>query len=418
MAPSMSFPRSYAPDGIYFRQLAVSPDYSNQHGGAMLATWSASSVPVLKLQSTSADSFLPCVDFDRSVPWVKLPYPAIDIAWCPFKEGDGYASFLTACNSCPLQLWDVEDASLRASYCCRNDAGVPAHPHSILWSGRRSLVAAGYGGIEDKTHVRFFDILQEGTTVQSSYASPCSKGFVSALADGPTPYQENLILAGFIRSGNVDIVDTRHCGAAAVLRGLKSGVSQIMVHPISEYLVYAAGRVGDKRIVCWDIRKSTQLLTTFDRELRTQQPAMFGFIQRKGEGTQSVDLVTATHDGGVLVYEGNTTTTTTTNNNNNNNNYTASSSSLSHTNEPRRIQAALGPTSGLTVLDSNGTIAVTVGERQFDVKDQYESNAGSPQMTERRGKRSRTPLEDHDLSSDNECEEKEKNAGSIVVFRE
>ncbi|KAH9578668.1 hypothetical protein LSM04_001817 [Trypanosoma melophagium] len=420
MTPSISFPRTYAPDGIYFRHLVVSPDYSIHRGGAILAKWSAPSVPILKVQSTSDDSSLPCVGFDRSVPWVELPYPAIDVAWCPFKEGDGYASFLTACNSSPLQLWDMEDASLRASYCCTNDAGMPACPHSILWSSHRSLVAAGYGGNEDKTHVRFYDILQEGTTVQSSYKSPCSKGLVSALCDGPAPYQENLVLAGFIRSGNVDIIDTRHCGAAAVLRGLRSGVAQIMVHPVSEYLVYAAGRLGDKRIVCWDIRKSTRLLTAFERELRTQQPAMFGFIQRKGVGTQSVNLVTATHDNGVLVFEGNTVTNTTntTTTTNNNNTVSSSYSSASHSSEPRRIKAELGSTSGLTILDSNGTIAVTVGERQYYVKDKYESNTGSPQMTERRAKRSRSPLEDHDLPSDNECEEKQMNAGSIVVFSE
>ncbi|EAN80594.1 hypothetical protein, conserved [Trypanosoma brucei brucei TREU927] len=367
-------------ESAIFRRLVAAPDYSlGSGGGEILATWSLQSVPVIAARNVNENS-LPRLEYNTPAAWVKLPYPAIDIAWCPFKEGDESASFLTATNSLPLQLWDVEDGALRASYCCSNTMGMPVHPHSILWSTHRELIAAGYGEPHDDVHIRLYDVLREGNCVESSYRSPCSKGIVSALADGPTPYSESLILAGFIRNGNVDIIDTRHCGAAAVLRGLRSGVVQILPHPTVGHLVYAAGRLGENRIVCWDIRKSNDMLLTFERTVRTQQPAMFGFVRRKDGGSQRVDLVSATHSGGVLVFDACTN------------------------GKPRGVQSQLGPTAGLTVLSHESpTVAVTVGEARYIVRDRYEENAASPSHINGYGlKRSRSQLRKGDLDTEND----------------
>ncbi|RNF27546.1 transducin family protein / WD-40 repeat family protein [Trypanosoma conorhini] len=371
MAPPAGLMAVEAPSGVLFRRLAVAPDYAAGRKREILATWSTCSVPLLAT-GAEADDGLPAVRLDRSLPWVKLPYPAIDVAWCPFKEGDSYASFLSACRSCPLQLWDADDASLRASYCCHNALGKPASPFSLLWSRRRTFLVGGYGGADDHVHVRLYDVLREGNTAQASYHSPCSKGIVSALADGPAPYEESLLLAGFVRSGNVDVIDTRHLGAAAVLRGLRSGVAQIQAHPASEYLVYAAGRLGDNRIVCWDLRKCNQILLFVERQLCTQQPTFFGFVRPRGAGERRGRLVSATHDGGVLVFDEDGAAA-----------------------QPRRVQASLGPTAGLSVLDAEGAVAVTVGKRHYPVRDTYEANGGESRTSmRRRGKRERVPLDD------------------------
>ncbi|KEG15598.1 transducin family protein / WD-40 repeat family protein [Trypanosoma grayi] len=401
MAPPIGLLKAEAPGDPLFRRLAVAPDYAALSGGAILATWGARSVPVITAANNknSADE-VPSLCYDRSLPWVGLPYPAMDVVWCPFKKGNSYATFLTACRSCPLQMWDLDDASLRASYCCYNAAGMLAYPHSTLWSRHRTLVAAGYGGSEDNIHVRLYDVLREGSTVVSSYRSPCSKGIVSALSDGPAPCQEKLLLAGFMRSGNVDIVDTRHCGAAAVLRGLRSGVAQVSAHPTAEHMVYAAGRLGDKRIVCWDTRKCNQLLATFEREVRTQQPVHFGFVQRTDTEAPRVDLVSATHDGGVLVFD----------------EAAAAAKEVTATaREPRRVGVDLGPTAGLAVLDTNGVIAVTVGEKRYAVQDRCEANTDSPGTMRKPAKRSRDLFEGHDLESD-EDSEIGRTAGGIAVL--
>ncbi|ESL12043.1 hypothetical protein TRSC58_00195 [Trypanosoma rangeli SC58] len=379
-----------APKDVLFRRLAVAPDYSAEHNGNILATWSNCSVPLLATSIEKGDDVF-SVHLDRSLPWVKLPYPAIDVAWCPFKEGDSYASFLTACRSCPLQLWDTDDASLRASYVCHNALGKPEGPHSLLWSRCRTSIVGGYGGADDHVHVRLYDVLREGSTAQASYQSPCSKGIVSALADGPAPYKESLLLAGFVRSGNVDVIDTRHLGAAAVLRGLRSGAAQIQAHPTSEYLVYAAGRLGDNRIVCWDLRKSNQILFFVERKLCTQQPAFFGFLPSQ-EGGRRGHLVSATHDGGILVFDADNAAA-----------------------PPRRMQASLGPTAGLAVLEDEGAVIVTVGKRQYPVRDTYEANGGELKMCMRRGKRERAPLDDSESEAENESCGEECAAGVAVL---
>ncbi|KAF8301920.1 hypothetical protein TcYC6_0049780 [Trypanosoma cruzi] len=380
-----------APKNVLFRRFAVAPDCLTGYKREILATWSKPSVPSIAMDTEKADTF-PSISLDRSAPWVKLPYPAIDVAWCPFKEGNTYAAFLTACSSCPLQMWDADDASLRASYCCDNALGKTASPHALLWSRCHTFLAGGYGGTCDRIHVRVYDVLREGDTVHSSYCSPCSKGIVSALSDGPPPYGEELLLAGFIRSGNVDVIDTRHFGAAAVLRGLRSGVAQIQVHPTLEYLVFAAGRLGDNRIVCWDIRKSNRIFATFDRKVSTQQTAFFGLILPRGTGGRRTCLVSATHDGGVLVFD-----------------------DVFVAGEPRRIQASLGPTAGLSVLE-DGTVIATVGERQYPVRDTYEANGGESKTNMRLAKRERAPFDDSETETEDGFCNGEFAAG-VAVFR-
>nr|CCC96129.1 unnamed protein product [Trypanosoma congolense IL3000] len=391
-----------AMEGAIFRRLSVAPDYSEENGGEVIATWSASTVPVFTTGEIGAGGFR-CLRYTDTATWVRLASPAVDVAWCPFKKGNTDASFLTASRGVPLQLWDMEDGAPRASYCCHNSMGMPAHPHSVLWTPHRELIAAGYGGPHDNVHIRLYNVLREGHFTESYYRSPCSKGIVSALSDGPLRYRSSLILAGFIRSGNVDVVDTRHCGAAATLHGLKSGVAQVLSHPTSDCLVYAAGRLGDDRIICWDIRKSNDVLAAFPRKLYTQQPAMFGFVHRTVGGSQQVDLVSASHGGGVLVFDG---------------------SAQCRTGEPRRVLPELGTTSGLTVLSfSTATIAVAVGTAHYAVRDRYEENAASASSLCGFGlKRSRSmeiggePHSEDDIGDDDGCTEAATIPG-VAVFR-
>ncbi|KAG8345138.1 hypothetical protein ERJ75_001653500 [Trypanosoma vivax] len=372
MAISYIFADQETTHGQLFRRLAVAPDYSAERGGSILATWNGRAVPMLCVRNSGSADQLPTIDYDRSVPWVELPYPPMDIAWCPFKEGAEDASFLTVSRSNPLQLWDVEDAALRASYCCHNRAGMPAQPHSTLWSTHRPFIAAGYGGSDDDVHVRFYDALYEGYNCQSSYRSPCSKGIVCSMADGPSPQQANLLLAGFMRSGNVDVVDTRYAGPAAVLRGLRSGVAQILTNTAAEYLVYASARLGDRRILCWDIRRSSDVLCSFEREVRTQQLVMFCFVRRAQSG--GVDLVSATHDGGVLVFD----------------DISASNGRA----KPYRVHADVGPTSALALLDSeSGVAAVAIGERRFQMRASCKPTSAHPLPEALQAiKRCRSPL--------------------------
>lgn len=303
---------------------------------------------------------------------VRLPFPATDLSWCPAKAGADNACFLTASTGMPLQLWDAEDGELRGNYVAANDTGNHAHPRCCGWlqtAAGQLLAIGGYGGHEDRSPVRFFDILREGAAVvyahDTSYHAGASSrnNAVTAVASGPRGFSE-LALAGYRDHATVDVIDVRHRCPAAVLRGGRGGIRAIRCHPSLDHLVFASGGRGkgtdgdDDRVLCWDLRKPSEALATLSRgPALTHQVCDFAFVAAP-EGSGGVTLVSASSAGGLRVFD-----------------LSAALHSPTVVEGRSVLAAELGATSGLAALerldragcirDSAGAVAVVVGARAF-----------------------------------------------------
>lgn len=347
-----------------------------------------------------------------------LPFPATDLSWCPAKAGTENSSFLSACNSQPLQLWDSEDGALRASYVAANSSGNHTHPRCCGWLPMPSgqlLAMGGYGGHEDPFPVRFFDVLYEGSNVVYAYDSTyhagalSSNNLVAALCCGPRGTQ-GLALAGYRNHLTVDVIDVRHRCPAAVLAGGGSlaqhgSVRALKTHPTREGLIFASGarsaqRRGRESILCWDLRRPSEPLVALDRgPVSTQQVCDFAFVAGQrgaaaAEGAKDLLLVSTSSSGGLYAFD-------------------LSSALLStSTLETKPLLAdELGATSGIASLETldsagrvmsagaAGTVAVVVGSRTHT----FDAAATSGANKRARKERVAAAEDSDDDDDDREC---------------
>lgn len=328
----------------HLRRLYRAPDSVNE----MIATCDKTYVPYLNYTCSTHLVHVEPEDY-ASRPRVSLPFPAIDLAWCPFKKGESDAAFVTASRDQPLQLWDVEDASLRASYVAANDSDYHVHAHTVCWcnsAGHSHWIVGGYGGFEDATQVRVFDVLAEGSQPLWTYGAQRSHGRVSALQDCAWAGTTSLLAVGYSNMPAVHLVDCRNRCPVAELHGLHHGVRTLRAVAANPLHVYAGGSQGDSRIACWDVRKPRVPLFTLSRHVSTNQVFDFDMLPARSTEPHERRLVTSSSSGGVVVYswpagetpkEGDTGVV---------------------------FGAAVGPTSGLTTVDAE-TVVVTTGCRDY-----------------------------------------------------
>ncbi|KPA85008.1 hypothetical protein ABB37_01439 [Leptomonas pyrrhocoris] len=326
----------------HLRRLYAAPDSPNE----IIATCDKAYVPYLTY--TPATRSVAVSPKSRAgVPRVSLPFPAIDLAWCPFKKGESEASFVTASRDQPLQLWDVEDASLRASYVATNDSDYHVHAHAVCWFGSAShphWIAGGYGGFEDATAVRVFDVLVEGSQPVWAYSATRSHGLVSALRDCSWPGTTSLLAVGYHNVPSVHLIDCRSRCPAAELHGLQHGVQTLRVSAEDPLRVYAGGSQGDGRIACWDLRRPRAPVFTLARPAKTNQVFEFDLLPSPSPAAPR-RLVTTSSAGGVVLYS-----------------WAVGSAPSDGTGTV--FGTSVGPTSGLTVVDA-ATVVVTSGSRVY-----------------------------------------------------
>ncbi|KAG5470775.1 hypothetical protein LSCM1_02024 [Leishmania martiniquensis] len=336
----------------HVRRLYSAPDNSSK----LLATCDRGYVPSLAY-TASTDSPSVVAEDAKTGPRVRLPFPAIDIAWCPFKNGPTNAAFTTTCRSRPIQLWDLEDAELRASYVAANDSDYHVHAHALCWfkaPTHQHWIAGGYGGFEDATQVRVFDIMAEGSQPIWTYGSKHWKGVVSSMHDcqwqGTTP----LLAVGCYNAPSVYLIDCRSQCPVATLHGLRQGVQVIRsgVEGVDPYCVYAGGSQGDSRIMCWDVRQPCAPLFSVSRLVCTNQVFQFELLTLSSTASSHDDaadcsrgLVTTCSTGGVLLYRWRPGSTP------------ADNTGVS-------IDSFVGPTSGLALVGPS-TVVVSTGSRPY-----------------------------------------------------
>lgn len=324
---------------------------------------------------------------------IALPFPAVDLSWCPFKSGGDHSVFLSASRSQPLHMWDATDGELRASYTAFSSSGAVAAPQAVCWrtdAPQSSLVAAGYGGHEDPTQLRLFDVLCPGDTAVWSYRSPSVRGVAAALGNGPRA----LLLVGYRNSGVVEAVDTRSRCPALALRGLRGGVAAVISNGgggEGSHLVCAAGRCGDDAVHVWDVRRPADELCALRRPKRTHQHCDMAFA--------GGDLLSASTAGGVFLFRnvGGAAAAT-------------SGGMEGGSSSGAQLHSEVGVTSGLACVGGGAEVAVVTGTRQYTIAE-HRSTSGcsfddpeSPLWSHRGGKRSRSAMSDDDGEADDKAQ--------------
>ncbi|AIO01261.1 hypothetical protein LPMP_323790 [Leishmania panamensis] len=338
----------------HVRRLYSAPDTSSE----LIATCDKTYVPFLAY-TASTNSAVVVAEDGTTTPRVQLPFPAIDLAWCPFKKGTENAAYATACHSQPIQIWDLEDAELRASYAATNDSGCHTHAHALCWfkaPTHQHWIAGGYGGYEDATQVRVFDIMAEGSQPIWTYGDRRSKGMVSAMQDCRWQGTAPLLAVGNYNAPSVHLIDCRKRCPAAQLHGLKRGVRVIRsgMEGVDPYCVYAGGSQGDSRIACWDVRKPCVPLFTLCRPIHTQQVFEFDLLSLSPAAVSAASaagcsrgLVSTCSTGGVLLYRWR-------------------AGEVPVEGAEVAIGASVGPTSGLAIVGPD-TVVVSTGTRKYDI---------------------------------------------------
>lgn len=390
---------------LMLRRLFPAPD----DGAVLLATCSQGCVPVLQYhpsQKSGGSAMEVVPDAAGTSPRVSLPFPATTLAWCPFKSGTENASFLTACRSQPLQLWDLSDGELRGSYVAYNNSGVHASPHCVQWLEGQSnvFIAGGYGNFEDRWQVRVFDVLREGESTVWTYRSASARGPVCSLTNHAIGSSTPLLAAGFLQHGSVELLDRRNRCPAALLRGLRSGVGVVRGHPTNEFFLFAGGRCGEDRILCWDLRRPCQALAQYHRHVHTHQVCDYAFVKGGSGETESYRLVSASTAGGVVVFDDLVLPGT--------RRVSADSEAAPVTGEGRVLHAEIGVTSGLAAL-SDGKIAVVTGTRHFDRAGRHpRAAAAAPSSLSSSSAHGQLPHADNERRRDEEEGEEENDCGA------
>ncbi|KAG5496428.1 hypothetical protein JKF63_02730 [Porcisia hertigi] len=343
---------TYRRDQARIRRLFSAPDTTSE----LIATCDKAYVPSLSYRA-STNSVIVVPEDDTAAPRVRLPFPAIDLAWCPFKQGMENAAYATACHSQPIQIWDLEDGEVRGSYSSTNDSDYHAHAHALCWfkaPTHQHWIAGGYGGFEDASQVRVFDIVSEGSQPIYTYSGNRCKGVVSAMHDCEWQGTTSLLAVGFYNAPSVHLIDCRKRCVAAKLHGLKRSVQVIRSgsEDTDPYCVYAGGAHGDSRIACWDVRKPCAPLFTLSRPADTNQVFQFSVLPTSPTAAPddaasgySRRLVSTCSTGGVVLY-------------------TWRPGEVPSDGTEVYIGASVGPTSGLAVVGPN-TVVVSTGGRSY-----------------------------------------------------
>ncbi|GET91703.1 hypothetical protein, conserved [Leishmania tarentolae] len=343
---------TFSKECAHVRRLYRAPDSTRE----LIATCDKAYVPSL-VYTDSTNSCVVVAD-DAAAPRVQLSFPAIDLAWCPFKKGTENAAYATACHSQPIQIWDVEDAELRASYTATNNSDYHAYPHALCWfkvPTHQHWIAGGYGGFEDATQVRVFDVMAEGSQPIWSYSDKRFKGMVSALHDCQWQGTVSLLAVGSYNAPTVHLIDCRKRFPVAALHGLQRGVQVIRsgTEGSDPFCVYAGGSQGDSRIACWDVRKPCAPLFTLSRPVSTNQVFEFDLVHLSPAAASddttsgcSRGLVSTCSTGGVLLYRWRP-------------------GDIPSDGTEVHIGASVGPTSGLSVVGPD-TVVVSTGARAYD----------------------------------------------------
>ncbi|MFS8009072.1 putative transcription factor WD40-like family [Helianthus anomalus] len=200
--------------------------------------------------------------------------------------------FATTTRDHPIHLWDTSTGQLRCTYRAYDNMDEITAAFSIGFNPTGTKIFAGYN-----KSIRIFDIHRPGrdfeqrSTIQGNKEG--QSGIISSIAFSPSH-------TGMLATGSYSQTTAIHrednMEQLYVLHGQEGGVTHVQFSKDGNYL-YTGGR-KDPYILCWDIRKTVDIVYKLYRSTETTNQRIQFDIEPYGR-----HLGTGGQDGLVHIYD-------------------------------------------------------------------------------------------------------------------
>ncbi|VVB12195.1 unnamed protein product [Arabis nemorensis] len=217
-----------------------------------------------------------------------------DFCWYPYMSVSDPLTcvFATTTRDHPIHLWDSSSGELRCTYRAYDAMDEITAAFSIGFNPDGTKIFAGYN-----SSIRVFDLHRPGrdfgqySTLQRNKEGQA--GILSTLAFSPTNSGMLAVgsygqTTGIYREDNMELL--------YVLHGQEGGVTHVQFSKDGNYL-YTGGR-KDPYILCWDMRKSVEIVYKLYRATENTNQRVFFDIEPCGR-----HLGTGGQDGLVHMYD-------------------------------------------------------------------------------------------------------------------
>ncbi|CAH8345414.1 unnamed protein product [Eruca vesicaria subsp. sativa] len=217
-----------------------------------------------------------------------------DFCWYPYMSVSDPLTcvFATTTRDHPIHLWDSSSGELRCTYRAYDAMDEITAAFSVGFNPHGNKIFAGYN-----SSIRVFDLHRPGrdfgqySTLQKNKEGQA--GILSTLAFSPTNSGMLAVgsygqTSGIYREDNMELL--------YVLHGQEGGVTHVQFSKDGNYL-YTGGR-KDPYILCWDMRKSVEIVYKLYRATENTNQRVFFDIEPCGR-----HLGTGGQDGLVHMYD-------------------------------------------------------------------------------------------------------------------
>ncbi|CAI9108843.1 OLC1v1008543C3 [Oldenlandia corymbosa var. corymbosa] len=216
-----------------------------------------------------------------------------DYCWYPYMSisSPDTCVFATTTRDHPIHLWDANTGQLRCTYRAYDAMDEITAAFSVSFNPAGTKVIAGYN-----KSLRIFDVHRPGRDFKQISTLQANKegqsGIISSIAFSPSD-------SGLLATGSYDqttaIYREDNMELLYVLHGQEGGVTHVQFSKDGNYL-YTGGR-KDPYVLCWDIRKTVEIVYKLYRSTETTNQRIFFDIDPIGQ-----HLATGGQDGLVHVY--------------------------------------------------------------------------------------------------------------------
>ncbi|MCD7456000.1 hypothetical protein HAX54_030427 [Datura stramonium] len=216
-----------------------------------------------------------------------------DYCWYPYMSSSSPETcvFASTTRDHPIHLWDATTGQLRCTYRAYDAMDEITAAFSIAFNPAGTKIFAGYN-----KSIRIFDIHRPGrdftqhSTLQGNKEG--QSGIISSIAFCPSH-------SGLLATGSYSQTTAIHrednMELLYVLHGQEGGVTHVQFSKDGNYL-YTGGR-KDPYILCWDIRKTVNIVYKMYRSSETTNQRIYFDIEPRGQ-----HLGSGGQDGSVHIY--------------------------------------------------------------------------------------------------------------------
>ncbi|XP_070051727.1 uncharacterized protein [Nicotiana tomentosiformis] len=216
-----------------------------------------------------------------------------DYCWYPYMSSSSPETcvFASTARDHPIHLWDATTGQLRCTYRAYDAMDEITAAFSVAFNPAGNKIFAGYN-----KSIRIFDVHRPGrdftqhSTLQGNKEG--QSGIISSIAFCPSH-------SGLLATGSYSQTTAIHrednMELLYVLHGQEGGVTHVQFSKDGNYL-YSGGR-KDPYILCWDIRKTVEIVYKLYRSSETTNQRIYFDIEPQGQ-----HLGSGGQDGSVHIY--------------------------------------------------------------------------------------------------------------------